>query len=111
MVQQIRLTRPDVGVGEGLVNLQRLSLDPLAVLVVEALLGNLADVDLRIEVRGESVVMVTCISIHDVQVVDFVEVVLGGVGRIDAADARIETTAEDGRQPSLLEAVLVGPLP
>ena len=55
--------------------------------------------------------MITGIAIHDVQVVDFVEVVLGGVGRIDAADARIEATAEDGRQPCLLEAVLVGPLP
>ena len=111
VVQQIRLPRPDVGVGEGLVNLQRLGLNPLTVLVVEALLGNLADVDLRVEVRGEGVVVVTGVAVHDVQVVDLVEVMLGGVGRIDATDARVEATAEDGGQACLLEAVLVGPLP
>ena len=80
-------------------DLQRLGLNPLTVLVVEALLGNLTDVDLRVEVRGEGVVMVTGIAVDDVQVVDLVEVVLGGVGRIDATDARVEATAEDGRQP------------
>ena len=111
MMQQIRLTRPDVGVGERLVNLQRLGFNPLTVLVVEALLGNLTDVDLRVEVRGEGVVMITGVAVDDVKVVNLVEVVLGGVGRIDATDARIEAAAEDGRQSCLLEAVLVGPLP
>ena len=65
-------------------DLQRFCLDPLTVLIVETLLGNLTDIDLWVEVRGESVVMVTRISVHDIEVVDLVEVVLGGIGGINA---------------------------
>ena len=42
---------------------------------------------------------------------DFVEVVLGGIGREDRRHARVEAAAEDRRQARGLEAVLVGPLP
>ena len=110
-MQQVRLTRTDVRIGEGLVDLQRFCLDPLTILIVEALLGNLTDIDLRVEVRGEGVVMVTCVAVHDVEIVDLVEVVLGGIGGIDAAHAWVETAAEDGGQTSLLETVLIRPLP
>ena len=83
MVQQIALSRTDVGVGQGLVDLQRFCLDPLAIFIVESLLGNLADIDLGVEVCGEGVVMIASIAVHDVQIVDFVEVVFGCIGRID----------------------------
>ena len=111
MVQQIGLAWSDVGVGEGLVNLQRLRLNPLTVLIVESLLRNLTDVDLGVEVRGESVMMVTGIAIDNVEIVYLVEVVLGGVCRIDTRDTRIKTTTQNGSQTSLLESVFIGPLP
>ncbi len=85
--------------------------DPLAVLVVAALLGHLADVDFGIEVGGESHAVVTGVAVHDVEVVDLVEVVLGRIGGEDRRHARIEAAAEDGRKSLGLEAVLVGPLP
>ena len=111
MVEQVRLARTDIGVGERLVYLQRLSLYPLSILIIESLLRDLADVDFRIEVGGEGLVMVAGIAVDDVQVVYLVEMVLGGIGRVDARNARVEATAEDSRQAGLLEAVLVGPLP
>ena len=55
--------------------------------------------------------MVAGVAIDDVEIVDFVEMVLGGVGGVNAADARIEAAAENGRQTSLFETLLVGPLP
>ena len=55
--------------------------------------------------------MVAGVAVDDVEVVDLVEVVLGGVGREDGRHARVEAAAEDRREARGLEAVLVGPLP
>ncbi len=111
VVQQVAVTRSDVGVGQVLVNLQRLRLHPLAVLPVESLLCDFADVDLGVEVGGEGLVVVAGIAVYDVQILDFLEVVLGGVCRIDAGHARVEAAAQDGCQSGLFEALAVGPLP
>ncbi len=89
----------------------RLGDDPAAVFVVAALLRHLADVDLGVEIGGEGHAVVARIAVDDVEVVDLVEMVLGGIGREDRRDARVKAAAEDRREPRLLEAVLVGPLP
>ena len=111
MVDDVRLALADLGIVQRTVDLVRLGNDPLAVLIVAALLGHLADVDLRVEVRGEGHAVVTGVAVHDIEVVDLVEVVFGGIGREDGRHARIEAAAEDGRQAGSLEAILVGPLP
>ena len=111
VVQQVAVPRADVRVSQVLVNLQRLRLHPLSVLPVESLLRNLADVDLRVEVRGKRLVVVARVTVHDVQILNLLEVVLGGIGRVDARHARVESATQDGRQPRLLETLAVGPLP
>ena len=80
MVQQIALARTNIGVGERLMNLQRFRLNPLPVFIIESFLGNLTDIDFRIEVGSEGMMVVTGIAIDDVEIVDLVKVVLGGVG-------------------------------
>ena len=55
--------------------------------------------------------MVTGVTVHDIEIVDLVEVMLGGIGCIDARDTRVETTTQDSSQSCLLETVLIGPLP
>ena len=110
MVEEVGLTYADVGVGQRLMNLLRLGLAPLAILVVLTLLRDLADVDLGVEVGGEGLVVVAAVAVYDIEVMDFVEVVLGCVGREDARDPWVEATAEDSRQASFLEALLIGPL-
>ena len=111
MVEQIALAGTDIGVGEWFVDFQRFCLNPLPVFIVKSLLGNLADIDFGIEVCGEGMMMVTCITIDNVEIVDLVEVMLSGVGGIDTTDPRIESAAKDSRKASLFETVLVGPLP
>ena len=111
VVQQIAFAWTDVGIGEGLVNLQWFCLNPLTILIVKSLLGNLADINLRVEVRGEGMVVVTSITVHDVEVMDLVEVVLGGIGRIDTRYTWVEATTQDRCETSLFETVLVSPLP
>ena len=83
----------------------------MAVLPIFATLSNFADVDFGIEIGGECLVVVTCIAVDDVEVLNLVEMVLGGIGGVDAAHARVEATTEDGAQAGLLESLLVGPLP
>ena len=55
--------------------------------------------------------VVAGIAIDDVEILDFIKVVLGGIGRINTRHTGVETATEDGRETSLLEALLVGPLP
>ena len=111
VVEEVRLTHPDIGIGQGLVDLLRLGLAPLPILVVLTLLSDLADVDLGIEVRGEGLVVVPTVAVYDIEVVDLIEVVLGSIGGEDPGHPWVEATAQDSRQPSFFEALLVGPLP
>jgi hypothetical protein len=55
--------------------------------------------------------VVAGVAVDDVEVVDFVEMVLGGIGCEDGRDARVEAAAEDRRKPCGLEPILIGPLP
>ena len=55
--------------------------------------------------------VVTGVAVDDVEVLDFVEVVLGGIGGKDAGDTRVEAAAEDGGEAGFAETLTVGPLP
>ena len=111
MVHQIAFARAHIGIGDGLVYGQGFGLEPLAVLIVETLLGNLTNVDFGVEVGGKSLVVVAGVAVYDVQIVYLVKVVLGSIGGIDAAHTGVETTTEDGGEASLLKLLLVSPLP
>ena len=111
VVEQVALLRTHLRVCERLVNLERSSLHPFAVLPVETLLSDLADVDLRVEVGSERLVVVAGVAVYDVEILNLVEVVLSCVSGEDACNARVEAAAENSCQTSLLEALLVSPLP
>ena len=89
--QQIRVARTDVRIRQVLMDFHGLRLHPLSVLVITPVLRDFADVDFRIEVCGKSLMMVPRIAVHDVQVMDFVEIMFGRVCRIHAGNARVET--------------------
>ena len=111
VVKQVGVARPDVRIGQVLVDFHGFRLHPFSILIVTSVLGNLADVDFRVEVGGESLMMVARVAVHDVQILDFIEMVLGSVCRVHAGHTRVESAAEDGGQARVLETFLVGPLP
>ena len=74
-------------------NGQRFGFEPLSVFVVQALLGYLAYVDFGIEVGCEGLVVVSGVAVDNVEIVNFVEMVLGSVCRVDATYAWVESTA------------------
>ena len=111
VMQEIALAGTDIGIVQGLVNLHRFGLDVLTVLIVKSLLGDFTNVDFGIEVGGECLVMVSGIAVHDVQIVDFIEVVLCGISGKHAGHTGVETASQNGAKASLLEAFTVGPLP
>ena len=90
---------------------QRAGSYPLAVFIITSVLGNFADIDFRIEVGCKCFVVIAGITVYDVQILDFVEIMLGGVGGIDTAHSRIESTAEDSCQTSFFETFMISPLP
>ena len=55
--------------------------------------------------------MVAGIAVHDVEGVHLVEVVLGGIGRVHAAHARVEAATQNGCEAGLFKLVAIGPLP
>ena len=65
---------------------------PFPVLIITSVLGNLADVDFRIEVRSKCFMVITGITIHDVQILDFIEIVLCSVSSVYTTYSRVETT-------------------
>ena len=111
MVQQVTFARSDAGIGQRPVNFERLRLYPLTILPIKSFLRDLADVNLGVEVGGKGFVVVSCVAIDDIQVLNFVEVVLCGVGREDGGHARVETAAENGTKSGFLEAITISPLP
>ena len=86
-------------------------LDPLAVFHIGARCRDLAQVDLRIEVRGKGIAMIAAIAVEDIDGVDGIEVMFLGIGRKDRRDARVKARAQKGRKAGLFELVLIGPLP
>ena len=93
MIEEVRLTDTDTGIGQWLVDLLWLSLTPLSIFVVLPLLGDLTDVDLGVEVGSEGLVVVTAIAVYDVEIVDLVEVVLRSISREYPRDPWVEATA------------------
>ena len=107
VVEQVALARSDVGIGQRLMNFERFGLHPLAILPVQALLRDLADIDLGVEVRGKGLSVITRVAVDDIQVVNFVKVVLGGVGvKIDVTPG-VKSAAEDGAKSGLFEAFAI----
>ena len=92
-------------------HLQRLRFYPLAVLVIQSLLGDFANVYLRIEVCCKCFVVVACVAIHDVEVVNFIEIVLCCIGSENLRHTRVEPATKDCSESCLLELLFVSPLP
>ena len=78
---------------------------------VRALRGDLADVDLGVEVGGEGIAVVAAVAVQDVERVDLVEVVLLRIRREHLGDAGVEAAAEYRGESRLLEPLAVRPLP
>jgi len=55
--------------------------------------------------------MVAGVAVDDIEVMDFVEMVFGGIGGKDAGDAGIKAAPENGGDACFPEALLVSPLP
>ena len=55
--------------------------------------------------------MVTSVAVNDVEIVDFVEMVLCCIGGENGGDPRVETATEDGAKSGFLKAFAVSPLP
>ena len=81
------------------------NLDPMAVLPVGAGRRDLAEVDLRVEVRGEGIAMVAAVAVENIKIV------LLGIGDEHGRDTRVKAGAEQARQTGLAEALVIGPLP
>ena len=83
----------------------------MAVLPVAAGGGDFAEVDLGVEVGGESIAVVAAVAVEDVDGVDGVELVLLGVGAVSLGHARVEAAAQQGGEAGFLKLFGVGPLP
>ena len=111
VIDEVGFTLTDFGIVKRLVDGMRFGFHPLPVFVVASLLRHLADVDFRIEVGGEGHAVVSGIAIYNIQIMDFIKVMLGGISRKDGGHTWVETASQHGHQSLFLESVLIRPLP
>ncbi len=68
MIEKIRLAFADVGIVERAVHLQIFCLHPFAIFPIFTLLGDLADIDFRIEVCCERFSVVSGVAVNNVEI-------------------------------------------
>ena len=111
MVQEVRFARTDIRISQWLMNLHWLSLYILTILIVKTLLSNLSDVDFRVKVCSESLVVVTSIAVYDIEILNLIEMMLSSISCEDACYTWVETTTKNSSKTSLLKALTISPLP
>ena len=55
--------------------------------------------------------MIAGVTIHNIEIMNFIEIMLGGISCIYARYTRVEPATEDSRKTGFLETVFVSPLP
>ena len=86
-------------------------LDPLAVFHIAAGGRNFAQVDFGVKVGGEGIAMVAAVAVQDIDGVNGVKLMLGGVSAVSLGNARVKAAAQQGSQAGILKLFLIGPLP
>ena len=111
VIHQIGFARTDIRVVERTMHRERVGFNPFAILIVFSALSDFADIDFGVEIGGECLSVVTCVAVNDVEVFHFGEMVLGGVGGIDARHSGVETATEDSGKTCLFKSFAISPLP
>ena len=84
---------------------------PLSVFIITSVLGDFTDIDFRVKVRSECLVMVAGVAVDDIQILDFIEMMFRCISCIYSRYTRIESASQDSRQTRFFETVFIGPLP
>ena len=89
----------------------RFGFHPLTIFDVAALCRNFPNIDFRIEVGSERIAVVTAIAVQNVDIIDFVKVVLLGISTKYASYAGVKAAAQQSCDASFFEAFPISPLP
>ena len=111
MIQQVGITRTDIGISQILVVFQWFGGHPFAFFIITSVLSNFADIDFRIKIGSERFVMVAGITVHNIQVVHLVKMMFCCVGCINATYSRIESTTQYRCQSCVFKTFFISPLP
>eukprot|EP00975_Prorocentrum_lima_P056312 11808615-Prorocentrum_lima.AAC.1 len=76
-------------------NFQRTGSYPFAIFIIASVLRNFADVDFRIEVRSKCFMMVTRITVYNVQILNLIKIMFSCISGIDATYSRVESATEN----------------
>ena len=90
---------------------QRIGLLPFPILEIFTPLGNLADIDFRVEIGSESLMVISSVTVYDIQILYLVEMMLRRISCVHTGNPRIETTSQDSGKTGFLETIFIGPLP
>ncbi len=111
MIQQVGITRTDIGISQILVVFQWFGGHPFAFFIITSVLSNFADIDFRIKIGSKRFVMVTGITVHNIQVVHLVKMMFCSVGCINTTYSRVEPTTQYSCQSCVFKTFLISPLP
>ena len=111
MIQQIGIPLPDIRIGQHLMDFQWSGFHPVSVFIIPSVLGNLTDIDFRIEIGGKCLSVITGITIHYIQVLDFIKMMFRSISCKNSRYSRVKPAPQYGCQSFFFKAVVVCPLP
>ena len=111
MVQQIHILFANLIEVVFPLDFHRLGFHPFAVFDVAALCRNFPNIDFRIEVGGKRIAVVTAVAVQNVDIIDFVKVVLLGISTKYASYAGVKAAAQQRCDASLFKTFPISPLP
>ena len=92
-------------------DLHRLCLYPVSVFPVRTFCRNLADVDLRIEVRCKRIAVISSIAVQNIDIINLVKIMFQRICRKYSCYSGIKSTSQQRRNSCFFKFLTVCPLP
>ena len=89
----------------------RLCFYPVSVFPVGTICGNLSKIDLRVKVCGKRISMITAVTVQNINGMDFIKIMLQGIGTEYTGNTRIKTGSQKSSQSCFLKFLIISPLP
>ena len=103
VVQQVHILLADLIEGIRALNAHSRDFDPVAVFPITAGRGNLAQVDLRVEVCRKRITVVAAVAVQNIDGIDGIKLVLFGVGAVRLRNTRVKAAAEQCGEAGLFK--------
>ncbi len=111
VMQKIHLFGADLRKVINAFDFHRLCFHPVTIFPIAAFCRNFADINFGIKVSRKRIAVIAGIAVQNINIVNFIKLMLESIGRKNAGDAGIKSTAQKSGNSGIFKFFAVGPLP